>query len=67
MKQYDLNVEINSLQFQIEDQEKKFDVALLDPKQLANAKQIYKDIKVLEGRLLAMRNLFDQETDPGDL
>jgi hypothetical protein len=56
----DLNSEINSLQFQIDDHEKMFDIALQNPTQLGYAKQIYKDIKLLEAKLAVMINLLHQ-------
>jgi hypothetical protein len=57
----DLRAEINSLEFQIEDNEKKFDVALQNPNQLGYARQIYKDIKTLEGKLADLRILLNQK------
>jgi hypothetical protein len=60
----DLRAEINSLEFQIEDNEKKFDMALQNPNQLGYARQIYKDIKTLEGKLADLRIQLNQKLTP---
>jgi hypothetical protein len=57
----DLYAEINSLQIQIDDHERNFDIALQNPHQLGYAKQIYKNIKVLEGKLEELRILLNQK------
>ena len=57
----DLYMKIHSVQLEIEENEKKFDAALQDtPSQVDLARIIYKNIKVLELRLLDLRILFDQ-------
>ena len=60
----DLYAEIHSLQLEIEEHEKSFDAALQHtPSQEDLARTIYKDIKVLEGRLTDLRNLLNQQSD----
>ncbi len=57
----DLYDEIHSLQLEIEENERNFDSALQNtPSQVELARTIYKNIKVLEGRLSDLRILFDQ-------
>jgi hypothetical protein len=59
----DLYAEIHSLQLEIEEHEKNFDVALQHtPSQVDLARIIYKNIKVLEGRLTDLRMLYDQQS-----
>ena len=59
----DLYAEIHSLQLEIEEHERNFDAALQHtPSQVDLAKTIYKNIKVLEGRLTDLRFLFDQHS-----
>jgi hypothetical protein len=58
----DIHTEINSLQLQIEDNEKNFDIALPDPGKLEYAKQLYRHIKILEGRLAELRTFLDQKS-----
>jgi hypothetical protein len=58
-----LYVEIHSLQLEIEEHEKNFDAALQDtPSQVELARAIYRNIKVLEGRLTSLRSLLDQKS-----
>ena len=53
--------EIHSLQLEIEENEKNFDAALQDtPSQVELARIIYRNIRLLEGRLADLRVLFDQ-------
>jgi hypothetical protein len=61
----DLYAEINSLEFQIADNEKNFDVALLNPNQLGYARQIYRNIRILEQRLADLRILISQNSGQG--
>ncbi len=62
MQLENLYTEISSLQFQIEENEKKFDIALLDPPtQLELAREIYRNIKALESRLTGLNILLDQK------
>jgi hypothetical protein len=57
----DIYAEIHSIQLEIEENEKNFDVALQNtPSQVELARIIYRNIKTLEGRLSDMRILFDQ-------
>ncbi len=59
----DLYAEIHSLQSEIEEHERNFDAALQHtPSQVDLAKTIYKNIKVLEGRLTDLRILLDQQS-----
>jgi hypothetical protein len=55
--------EINTLQNQINDHERDFDIALQTPHQLEQAKRIYKNIKVMEGRLAELQILLRRNTD----
>ncbi|HEY2350699.1 MAG TPA: hypothetical protein VGH64_16885 [Puia sp.] len=56
----ELHKEIISLQLEIETNEKSFDAALQHtPSQLELARIIYKNIKVLEGRLADLKALLD--------
>jgi hypothetical protein len=58
----DIYTEISSVQLEIEENEKNFDAALQDtPSQLELARVIYKNIKVLEGRLSNLKTLLDQK------
>jgi hypothetical protein len=58
-----LYAEIDSLQLQIEDNEKKFDIALLaPPSELEYAREIYRNIKVLESRLVELKILLNQKS-----
>jgi phage regulator Rha-like protein len=61
----ELYAEIKSLEFQIEDNEKIFDIALLNPNQLGYARQIYRDIKILERKLADLRILINQNSGQG--
>jgi hypothetical protein len=55
--------EIHSLQLEIEEHERNFDAALQHtPSQVDLARKIYKNIKVLEGRLTDLRILIDQQS-----
>jgi hypothetical protein len=55
--------EILSLQLEIEENERKFDEALQDtPSQVELARIIYRNIKLMEGRLAGLRILLDQVT-----
>jgi hypothetical protein len=63
MQQDEIKAEINSMQIQIEDHEKMFDIALQDPRQLGHARQLYKDIKNLEARIAELK-LLQVEQDP---
>jgi hypothetical protein len=59
----DLYTEIHSLQSEIEEHERNFDAALQHtPSQVDLARSIYKNIKILEGRLTGLRILLDQQT-----
>jgi hypothetical protein len=59
----ELYAEIDFLQLEIEEHEKKFDAALQHtPSQVDLARTIYKNIKVLEARLSDLRNLLDQKS-----
>ena len=59
----ELYAEIHSLQLEIEEHEKSFDAALQHtPSQVDLARIIYKNIKVLEGRLTDLRILLDQHS-----
>ena len=60
----DIYNQIRSLQVEIEENEMKFDEALQHtPSQVELARTIYKNIKLLEGRLAALQILFDQQSD----
>jgi hypothetical protein len=62
MQLENLYAEIDSLQLQIEENEKKFDFALLDPPiQLEYAREIYRNIKFLESRLTDLKILLNQK------
>jgi hypothetical protein len=59
----ELYTEIDSLQLEIEEKERNFDAALQHtPSQVDLARIIYKNIKVLEGRLSDLRVLLDQKS-----
>ena len=59
----EIHTQIRSLQLEIEENEKNFDAALQDtPSQVELAKIIYRNIKILEGRLADLRILFDGMT-----
>jgi hypothetical protein len=59
----ELYTEIGSLQLEIEKNEKDFDAALQNtPSQVDLARRIYKNIKVLEGRLTDLRIQLDQKS-----
>jgi hypothetical protein len=59
----ELYVEIDSLQLEIEENERNFDAALQHtPSQVDLARVIYKNIKALEGRLTNLRILLDQKS-----
>ena len=59
----DIYAEIHSLQREIEEHERNFDAALQHtPSQVDLARMIYKNIKVLEGRLTDLRTLLDQQS-----
>jgi hypothetical protein len=60
----ELYTEINSLQLQIDDLEKNFDIALQNPAQLRYARQLYLNIKVLEERLSELKILLNQNLNP---
>ena len=61
MQLEELNAEINYVQLQIAENEKNFDIALLDPPtQLEVAREIYRNIKVLESRLASLKILLNQ-------
>ena len=63
MSPNDLYAAIDSLQLEIEENERNFDAALQHtPSQVELARMIYKNIKVLEGRLSDLRILLDQKT-----
>jgi len=63
MSPEDLYTEIHTLQLEIEEKEKIFDEALQHtPSQVDLARIIYKNIKLLEGRLLDLRILLDQKS-----
>ena len=62
----DLYDEMNSLQLQIEENEKNFDIALQHtPTQLEHARLLYKNIKVLEGRLADLNILLNKKLASG--
>ena len=59
----ELYAEIDTLQLEIEENEKSFDAALQHtPSQVDLARNIYKNIKTLEGRLTDLRILLDQKS-----
>lgn len=63
MSPEDIFSEIHSLQLEIEEHEKNFDAALQHtPSQVDLAKVIYKNIRVLEGRLADLRIQLDQHS-----
>ncbi|HET7002754.1 MAG TPA: hypothetical protein VFI33_15625 [Puia sp.] len=63
MTSEEIYTEIHSLQLDIEENERKFDEALQDtPSQVELARTIYRNIKVMEGRLSDLRILLDQAT-----
>ncbi|MDP4265337.1 MAG: hypothetical protein Q8941_22615 [Bacteroidota bacterium] len=57
----DIYAEINTLQLQIAELEKDFDIALQDYSRLGYARQIYHNIKAIEGRVYQLRILLDQK------
>jgi hypothetical protein len=57
----EISAEINSLQNQIDDNEKNFDIALQDPHQLEYAKQLYRSIKLMESRLAELSILLSNK------
>jgi hypothetical protein len=59
----DLYTEILSLQLEIEENERNFDVALQEtPSQVELARIIYRKIRVLERKLTDLRILFDEKS-----
>ena len=52
--------EINLIQSQIDESEKNFDVALLNPHQLELARIIYKNIKMLESKIVELKILLSK-------
>ncbi len=56
----EIYAEINILQSQIDDNEKNFDIALQNPHQLELARIIYKNIKMLEGRLTELKTFLNK-------
>jgi hypothetical protein len=61
----DIYKEILSLQIEIAENEKEFDVALQNiPSQVELARTIYKNIKLMEGKLAGLQTFFDQKPDP---
>jgi hypothetical protein len=56
----EIYVEINILQSQIDENEKDFDIALQNPRQLELARIIYKNIKMMEGRLVELKILLNK-------
>jgi hypothetical protein len=61
----DIYAEMNSLQLQIEELEENFDIALLDYSRLGHARQIYKNIKTLEGRMADLNILLSKNLESG--
>ena len=60
----ELYAELNSLQSQIDDHEKNFDIALQNPAQLGYARQLYLNIKILEERLAELKIFLHQNLNP---
>jgi hypothetical protein len=60
----EIYAEINILQSQIDENEKNFDIALQNPHQLELARVIYKNIKMLEGRLAELKIHLNNKSDP---
>ncbi len=60
----EIYAEINILQSQIDENEKNFDIALQNPHQLELARNIYKIIKMLEGRLSELKIRIKKKSDP---
>jgi hypothetical protein len=56
--------EISILQSQIDENEKNFDIALQNPRQLELARFIYKNIKMLEGRIAELRFHLHKKSGP---
>jgi hypothetical protein len=63
MLREEIYAEITTLQDQINDHERDFDIALQTPHQLEHAKRIYKNIKLMEGRLADLHILLRKNTD----
>lgn len=61
----EIYAEINILQSQIEENEKNFDIALQNPHQLELARIIYKNIKMLEGKLVELKIDLNIKSAPG--
>ncbi len=59
----EIYAEINILQSQIDENEKNFDIALQNPYQLELARIIYKNIKMLEGKLAEIKILLNNKSD----
>jgi hypothetical protein len=64
MSPEEIYTEMNFLQSQIDENEKNFDIALHNPHQLELVRTIYKNIKMLEGRLTELKILLNQKSDP---
>ena len=56
----EIYAELNILQSQIDENEKNFDIALLNPHQLELARIIYRNIKMLESRMAELKNLLNK-------
>ncbi|HXB31433.1 MAG TPA: hypothetical protein VNW49_16520 [Puia sp.] len=56
--------EISILQSQIDENEKNFDIALQNPHQLELARIIYKNIKMMEGRIAELRIHLNKKSGP---
>jgi hypothetical protein len=64
MSSEEIYTEMNFLQSQIDQNEKNFDIALNNPHQLELARTIYKNIKMLEGKLTELKILLNQKSGP---
>ncbi len=60
----ELYAEINSLQLQIDDHEKNFDIALQNPAQRGYARQLYLKIKKLEEKQVELKTVLNQYSNP---
>ena len=60
----ELYAEIKIIQSKIDENEKNFDIALQNPHQLELARIIYKNIKMLEGKLAELEIHLNNKSDP---
>ena len=56
MQTQDLQAEITALEFQIDYQEKRLDIALKNDLQFGESKKLFQEIKILKGRLNELNN-----------